>query len=217
MHICSLFAWLRTPVCNYEHFQKLVECANACKICNALMHYPGEQRQVPNQLNKLQTCIAKLHCLPMSKFFDAHLQPVCLTRYQSMQFLAFSKTCRLWKCIVKCILHGIFMPYRHFKMLHIAKSGIKSIKLTTDHHSKIALLNQTCERGFTTFSITTFSVTSLSIQGLYTTLSINDTQHNWTFCITRFCIMLSVIMLNVTFYLLLCWVSLCWTSLCWVS
>ncbi len=56
----------------------------------------------------------------------------------------------------------------------------------------------------TTISITTFSVTSLSIQGLYMTLSINDTQHNWTFSITMLYIVLSVIMLNVAFYLLLC-------------
>ncbi len=44
------------------------------------------------------------------------------------------------------------------------------------------------------------------------TLSINDTQHNWTFSTTMLCIMLNVITLNVAFYLLLCWTSLCWVS-----
>ncbi len=72
-------------------------------------------------------------------------------------------------------------------------------------------------KGTTTFSITTHSITTLSIKGLYMTLSINDSQHNWTLTITMLCIMLSFIMLNVSFNLLLCWVSLCWMSLCWVS
>ncbi len=56
----------------------------------------------------------------------------------------------------------------------------------------------------TTFSKMTLSITSLSIQVLYVTLSINDTQHNCTFSITRLCVMFSVIMLNVAFYLLIC-------------